>query len=761
MDKAKSPEYIKALEYHALGKPGKIEIKATKPLLSQKDLALAYSPGVAAPCLEIQKNPDDIYKYTAKGNTVAVISNGTAVLGLGAIGAKASKPVMEGKAVLFKKFADIDCIDLEVDCTDPEEFINVVKHLGATWGGINLEDIKAPECFIIEEKLKELMDIPVFHDDQHGTAIITGAGLINAVFLTKKKMSEIKIVVNGAGAAAISCINLAISLGINKDNVILCDTKGVIYKGRKEGMNRWKEEKAVDTNLRTLEEAMVGADVFLGLSVKGAVTKEMIASMANSPIIFAMANPDPEITPEDVLSVRTDAIIATGRSDYDNQVNNVMGFPYIFRGALDVRAKSINEEMKLAAARSLAELARKPVPDEVYRAYSTKKKSFGSSYIIPVPFDPRLISTIPVAVAQAAIDSGVAQLKDFDIEAYKADLASRMSPASTYMSFLYKRIQNSKKQRVVFAEGEEEEVIKAAMMMRDENCGIPIIVGRIAKIHDTIQSMGSEYSLQGIEIINSSNNQNVEKYIDSLYLKLQRKGYLRRDCARMVKTDRNVFSACMVDCGDADAMVTGITKSYYNSLDDICKVIPQKKNKRIMGYSIMLSGKHNVMIADNTACEFPDEKDLVEITLQASEIGKSLGFHPRVALLSFSSFGNPQKESTQKIKDAINALDQMNLDFEYDGEMRADVALNTQLQKLYPFCRLSGSANILIMPGLHSAAISTHLLEELAGGVFIGPILNGFEYPVQIVPIGSSASEIFRIAAFATMEAINSEKSKI
>ncbi len=760
MDNTKSPEYIKALEYHQKGQPGKVALKATKELVSQQDLALAYSPGVAAPCLEIQKNPEDIYKYTAKGNTVAVISNGTAVLGLGAIGAKASKPVMEGKAVLFKKFADIDCFDVEVDCSDADEFINVVKHLGPTWGGINLEDIKAPECFIIEEKLKELMDIPVFHDDQHGTAIITAAGLINAVFLTKRKMSEIKVVVNGAGAAAMSCINLAISLGVNKNNVILCDTKGVIYKGRTDRMNKWKEEKAADTEHRTLEEAMVGADVFLGLSAKGAVTKKMVASMAKLPIIFAMANPDPEITPEDIASVRDDAIIATGRSDYDNQVNNVMGFPYIFRGALDVRAKSINEEMKLAAANALADLARKPVPGEVYRAYGSKKKSFGPEYIIPVPFDPRLITTIPVAVAQAAIESGVAQVKDLNIRAYKAELASRLNPTSTYMHFVYEQIHHADMQRVIFAEGEEEEVIKAAMMMRDENYGTPIIVGRNAKINPIVESMGDGYSLDGIKVINAATNPNIDKYIDKLYTKLQRKGYLRRDCARMVTTDRNVFSACMIECGDADAMVTGITKSYYTSLDDICKVIKPKKNKRIMGYSIMLSSKHNMIIADNTACEFPQSDDLVEITLQTAEAAKSLGFKPRVALLSFSNFGNPEKEKTERVRNAISKLDQMNLDFEYDGDMTADVALNTELQKIYPFCRLSGPANILIMPGLHSAAISTHLLEELAGGIFIGPILNGFEYPVQIVPMGSSANDILKVAAFAAIEAINAKKKK-
>jgi malate dehydrogenase (oxaloacetate-decarboxylating)(NADP+) len=753
-DKKHSSEYSKALEYHN-EQPGKIALKLTTPLESQQDLALAYSPGVAAPCLEIAKNPEDIYKYTSKGNLVAVITNGTAVLGLGAIGAAASKPVMEGKAVLFKKFADIDCFDLLVDTTDPDEFINAVKYLGHTWGGINLEDIKAPECFIIEEKLKELMDIPVFHDDQHGTAIITAAGLINAVFLTNRTMSDVKVVVNGAGAAAISCINLAIALGVNKDNVIFCDTKGVIYKGRKEGMNKWKEEKATDTSCRTLKEAMKNADVFLGLSSKGAVTKDMVKSMAPFPIIFAMANPDPEITPEDIKSVRDDAIIATGRSDYDNQINNVMGFPYIFRGALDVRATRINEEMKIAAARALADLARKPVPGEVYRAYGKGRKSFGPEYIIPVPFDPRLITTIPLAVAEAAIASGVAKIKDLDIKEYKNQLASRLNPTSTYMHFIYDRIMQSEPQRVIFAEGEEEEVIKAAMMMRDENYGIPIIVGRHEKIQPIVDSLGEGYNLDGIEVMNASINKNLDHYIDNLYLRLQRKGYLKRDCARMVKMDKNVFSACMIACGDADAMITGVTKSYYNSLDDISKVIKPKKNSRIMGYSIMFSSKHNIIIADNTVCELPQSQDIVEIAIQTAKTAKSMGFKPRVAILSFSNFGSPERTTALRVKEAVTKLDEMDVDFEYDGEMTVDTALNPNAKKIYPFCRLTAPANILIMPGLNSAAISTTLLKEFAGGIFMGPILNGFEYPVQIVPIGSSASDILKMAALAAIEAIN------
>lgn len=758
MGEIKKAEYLKALNYHQTGKPsgkpGKISLTPTKSLVTQADLALAYSPGVAAPCLEIQKNPDNAYKYTSKGNLVAVISNGTAVLGLGNLGAAASKPVMEGKAVLFKKFADIDAIDLEVDATDPEEFINVVKNLGASFGGINLEDIKAPECFIIEEELKKLLQIPVFHDDQHGTAIITAAGLLNAVHLTNRSFHSIKIVVNGAGAAAIACINLLIALGVRKQNIILCDTKGVIYKGRLEGMNQWKEALAVETKRRTLTEAMQDADVFLGLSAKGAVSKDMVAAMARNPIIFAMANPDPEITPEEVKSVRDDAIIATGRSDYNNQVNNVMGFPYIFRGALDVRATTINLEMKIAAAKAIAELARQAVPDEVYKAYPRRKMSFGPDYIIPVPFDPRLITTIPLAVAKAAIETGAAKITDIDFRKYRAELASRLNPTSTYMDLLFERMQ-SKPQRIVFAEGEEEEVIKAAIQIRDGGYGYPIIVGREHKILATLNNMGNGTNLDGITIMNAAINKNLDNYIDTLYKKLQRRGYLLRDCARLAKSDRNIFAACMVACGDADAMVTGVNKGYHGSFEDIAKVILPKDGHRILSYSIMISKEHNVIIADNGVSELPTAEDLVEIAVQTAAIAKNMGYKPKVALLSFSNFGNPYREKAKQVRNAVKILDSMQVDFEYDGEMSAEVALNPELRReAYPFCRLSGAANVLIMPGLHSATISTQLLKTLAAGVFIGPVLNGFEYPVQIVQMGSSASDIVKLAAFAALDAI-------
>ncbi|ARD86512.1 malic enzyme [Rickettsia bellii] len=764
MDEMNKINYTEALEYHQKDKPGKIAISATKPLVTQHDLSLAYSPGVAAPCLEIAKDTDEMYKYTARGNLVAVISNGTAVLGLGNLGAAASKPVMEGKAVLFKKFADIDAIDLEVDTKDPEEFINAVKYLGYSFGGINLEDIKAPECFVIEEKLKSLMDIPVFHDDQHGTAIITAAGLINAAHITNRRLENLKIVVNGAGAAAIACIDLLIALGADKSKIILCDTKGVIYQGRTEGMNKWKEAYANSTQLRTLEEALKDADVFIGLSVKGAVTKEMVSKMANNPIIFAMANPDPEITPEEIKQIRNDAIIATGRSDYNNQINNVMGFPYIFRGALDVRAKTINTEMKIAAAKAIADLARKPVPEEVYKAYAGRKMIFGNEYIIPVPFDPRLITVVPVAVAKAAIDSDVAKISDFNLNKYKKELESRLNPTSNYMNFLSEKIHNAPLKRIIFAEGEEEEIIVAAIMMRDEKYGNPILIGRMERIEAKLKQLGQDISLDGITIMNAALTDKLEIYIDYLYKRLQRKGYLYRDCAKLVKTDKNIFAACMLACGDGDALLTGITKSYVDSLEDILKVISRKPNRRILGYSIMIAKDNNIIISDNCITEYPNSRELAEIAAQTAEIVKDMGIVPRVALLSFSSFGNSSKEKTAHIREAVNILDNfsedksklndMEVDFEYDGEMSVKVALDSNLRKLYKFCRLSGPANVLIMPGLNSAAISTELLQEFSSNSFIGPITNGFEKPVQILQATASASEILKIATFACVEAI-------
>jgi malate dehydrogenase (oxaloacetate-decarboxylating)(NADP+) len=747
-----------ALYFHQKdGKPGKVAVLPTKPLMTQRDLSLAYSPGVAVPCLRIEQDPSLAYEYTAKGNYVAVISNGTAVLGLGNLGALASKPVMEGKAVLFKRFADIDSVDIEVDTEDPEEFINAVKFLGPTWGGINLEDIKAPECFIIEQKLKEIMDIPVFHDDQHGTAIITAAGLINAAHVTGRKFKDIKIVANGAGAAAIACVELVKAMGIQHENVILCDTQGVIYEGRDYGMNQWKSAHAVKTSARTLADAMKGADVFLGLSVKGAVSKEMIKSMAKKPIIFAMANPDPEITPEEVAEVRSDAIVATGRSDYPNQVNNVMGFPYIFRGALDVRATTINDEMKIACAQALADLAREHVPDEVSAAYSGRKMQYGPGYIIPVPFDPRLIYTIPPAVAKAAMDSGVAKKPIEDMAAYKRELTARLNPTANSLNLIMDRIHANPK-NIVFAEGEEEKVIRAAAIWRRQEYGIPMLVGRETTILKKMAEMGIDP--QGIQICNASTNQKNEEYIDFLYGRLAREGYLRRDCARLVKNDRNVFASCMVQCGDADAMITGLTRNYYDVLEDVLKVIDNKDGKMIFGMSMMIAKGKTVFISDTTVNELPSAEELADIAIQTAEEARKMGHVPRVAMLSFSTFGSLVKTRSNDIRDVVEILDALNVDFEYEGEMAADVALNPELMKLYPFCRLSGSANVLIMPALHSANISSKLLQELGGGTVIGPMLIGLEKPVQIVQMGASVSEILNMAALATVNSMSHDDKK-
>lgn len=737
--------YQDSLEFHAKGKAGKIAIELIKPLTNQRDLSLAYSPGVAAPCLEINKDPSKAYDYTSKGNFVAIISNGTAVLGLGNLGALASKPVMEGKAALFKRFADIDAIDIEVGTENPEEFINAVKYLGGSWGGINLEDIKAPECFIIERKLKSLMDIPVFHDDQHGTAIITAAGLINATYITGRKLKDMKVVVNGAGAAAIACVELIKSMGIKKDNVTLCDTKGVIYEGRKEGMNEWKAAHAIKTKLRTLEEALKGADAFLGLSVKGAVTKKMIKSMASKPIIFAMANPDPEITPEEIKDVRADAIVATGRSDYNNQVNNVMGYPYIFRGALDVQAKTINEEMKIAAAKALASLAREEVPEEVSAAYSGRRLKFGPDYIIPTPFDPRLIQVIPLAVAKAAIETGVARKPIKDLEEYQRQLKARLNPTSNLMSLFFEKLKSEKK-TMVFTEGDEEQMIRAAIQWRNQGYGTPILVGYDEGIKKKLEKLGS--NTDGIKITNAALSKNTEKYIDQLYHRLQRNGYLYRDCARMVKRDRNVFAALMLANGEADAMVTGLTRSYVNSLEDVLKVIDKESKKILFGLSLFTIKNRTIFIADTAINEMPTAHELAEIAIQAAEEVKNMGHEPRVAFISFSNFGNPMLERAQRIREAVTLMDKRkDVDFEYDGEMQADVALNTDLLKLYPFCRLSKPANILIMPALHSASIASKLLQQIGGGTLIGPVLCGLSKPVQILNLGSRESEILNLAA--------------
>jgi malate dehydrogenase (oxaloacetate-decarboxylating)(NADP+) len=738
-----------ALSFHMQGRPGKIEIIATKPLTTQRDLSLAYSPGVAWPCLRIAKDANTAYDYTAKGNLVAVISNGTAVLGLGDLGALASKPVMEGKSVLFKRFADIDSIDLEVDTKDVDAFVNSIRYLGPSFGGVNLEDIKAPECFIIEQQLRELMNIPVFHDDQHGTAIIATAGLINAMHLTGRDMTTTKLVINGAGAAAIACAELVKAMGMPSDNVILCDTKGVIYQGRTEGMNQWKTAHATPTKARTLAEAMQGADAFLGLSVKDAVTPEMVREMAAKPIIFAMANPDPEITPEEVKAVRDDAIVATGRSDYPNQVNNVLGFPYIFRGALDVRASTINEAMKIAAARALAELARQDVPDEVDAAYSGRRLRFGPEYIIPVPFDPRLISHVPPAVARAAMDSGVARRPIIDMESYVHSLKGRLDPSAGSLHLIFDRVQHNPK-RVVFAEGEEEKVIRAAIAFRAAGYGTPVLVGRTERIQETIKA-ASLADAANLEVVNARVSPHNKAYSDRLYARLQRQGILARDAQRMVNQDRNIFAACMVAEGHADAMVTGVTRSFYVCLDDATKVFDTRDGQTLMAVSILIARGRTVLIADTSVHELPSAEQLADFAMQCASITRHLGHEPRVALLSFSNFGHPPREKAERIREAVHELDRRQVDFEYDGEMQANVALNYSLMKeLYPFCRLGGPANVLIMPALHSANIVAKLMQEL-GGTAIGPILVGLEKPVQIVQTGATVNEIVTAAAFAAL----------
>ncbi|HMF26386.1 MAG TPA: NADP-dependent malic enzyme [Pseudolabrys sp.] len=735
-----------ALQFHSVGRPGKLEVIATKPMATQRDLSLAYSPGVAVPVLAIAEDEGRAYDYTTKGNFVAVITNGTAILGLGNRGALAAKPVMEGKAVLFKRFADIDSIDLEVSSEDPEEIINCVKLLGKGWGGINLEDIKAPECFVIEQRLRELMDIPVFHDDQHGTAIIAAAGLLNALDLTGREIATTKLVCNGAGAAGIACLELLKAIGFKPENLILCDTKGVIYQGRKDGMNQWKSGYAIKTPARTLAHALEGADVFFGLSVKGAVTQDMVKKMAPKPIIFAMANPDPEITVEEVAVVRDDAIMATGRSDYPNQINNVLGFPYIFRGALDVRASAINMEMKIAAARALADLAREDVPDEVAVAYGARPK-FGSDYIIPVPFDPRLISYVPPAVAKAAMDTGVARKPIVDMDAYRHQLSARRDPIAGILVQVFNRLRRQPK-RVVFAEGEEEQVIRAAASFVHQGLGTALLIGREDRVRQSARENGIDLA-EGIEIINARLSTRNAAYINFLYERLQRRGYLVRDCQRLVNQDRNHFGACMVALGDADAMVTGVTRNFSVALDDIRHVIDPKPGHRVIGVSVVVARGRTVLVADTAVTEMPEAHEIAEIATEAAGVARRLGYEPRLALLAFSTFGHPPGERSARVIEAVKILDGKRVDFEYDGEMAADVALNPELAATYPFCRLSGPANVLVMPAFHSASISTKMLQELGGATVIGPLLVGLDRSVQIVPLGAKDNQLVNMAALA------------
>ncbi len=740
-----------ALEFHNSNKSGKIEIISSKPMTTKRDLALAYSPGVAAPVKAIYQNPDLAYDYTTKGNLVAVISNGTAILGLGNLGAMASKPVMEGKAVLFKRFADIDSIDLEIDSVDPEEIINSIKNFSKSFGGINLEDIAAPECFIIEKKLKETLDIPVFHDDQHGTAIITTAALINAIHITKKDIKKIKIVINGAGASAMACANLFMNKGVPQKNIIMLDSKGVIYKGRK-NLNKWKSLHAVETKSRSLDDVIKDADVFLGLSKAGTLKKEMVKKMSKNPIIFACANPDPEITPEEIEQVRKDAIIATGRSDYPNQVNNLIGFPYIFRGALDVRAKTINEEMKIAASNAIATLARERVPDEVVAAMGGERPKYGKDYIIPSTFDPRLISVIPVAVAKAAIKSGVARKEIKNFEIYSDQLKQRLDPSVTIMQGINSYIKKTQK-KVVFVDGEDENTLKAAISFKNSGLGIPIIVAKEKVVKQRLKEIGYSENFN-IEIVNSTIKEKREKYSKYIFKKLHREqGLLERDCDRMVRNDRVVWGSCMVSCGDADAMVTGNTRRYSQSLQKIKRVIDPRPGEIMFGLNMVVNKGRTVFIADTTVHEYPSSNELAKIAISSARVVRLFGFDPKIAFLSHSTFGQPITSRTKHIRDAVNILKNKNVNFKFDGDMQPDVALDEIYKELYPFSEIVGNANVLIMPGQHSAAITYKTMKTLGGAKVIGPLLVGLGQAIEIAPLRSSTSDILNLASVAAYSA--------
>jgi malate dehydrogenase (oxaloacetate-decarboxylating)(NADP+) len=753
MKKTKIDHYTdkEALEFHSQNRPGKIEIVASKNMTTKRDLALAYSPGVAVPVKKISENPEAAYDYTSKGNLVAVISNGSAILGMGDLGALASKPVMEGKAVLFKRFADIDSIDLEIDSKDPDEIINSIKNFAPSFGGINLEDIAAPDCFIIEEKLKKILDIPVFHDDQHGTAIITTAALINALDINKKSIGKIKVVVNGAGASAMACTNLFKNSGVPQKNITMIDRKGVIYRGRKD-LNQWKSSHAIETSDRTLDDAINNADVFLGLSAKGALTKNMVKKMAKNPIIFACANPDPEILPEEVEEIRNDAIIATGRSDYPNQVNNLIGFPYIFRGALDVRSKTINEEMKVAAAQAIAKLAREDVPDEVVAAMGGDRPHYGKDYIIPSTFDPRLISIIPTAVAKAAIESGVARKKIDNFETYQENLKQRLDPTVTIMQGINTFIKKNNK-KIVFADGEDENTLKAAIAFKNSKLGTPVLVGKKEKIKEQIKKIGYSENFD-IEIVNSKDTAKREKYVKYLFKKLQRnQGLLEWDCDRLVRNDRVIWASCMVACGDADGAVTGNTRRFGASLEKIKQVVDARPGEIMFGLNLVVHKGKTIFVGDTSVHEYPTSEQMARIAISASRVVRLFGFDPKVAFVSHSTFGQPLTSRTQHIKNAVEILKEKNVDFEFDGDMQPDVALNSEYKNLYPFSKIVGNANILIMPGQHSAAISYKMMKTLGDTKVIGPLLIGLGLPIEIAPLRSSTSEILNLASIAAYSA--------
>jgi malate dehydrogenase (oxaloacetate-decarboxylating)(NADP+) len=753
MKKTKIDHYTdkEALEFHSHKKPGKIEIIASKNMTTKRDLALAYSPGVAVPVKKIYEDPEAAYDYTSKGNLVAVISNGSAILGMGDLGALASKPVMEGKAVLFKRFADIDSIDLEIDSKDPNEIINSIKNFAPSFGGINLEDIAAPDCFIIEEKLKEILDIPVFHDDQHGTAIITTAALINALDINKKSIDKIKIVVNGAGASAMACTNLFKNSGVPQKNITMIDRKGVIYRGRKD-LNQWKSSHAIETSNRTLDDAINNADVFLGLSAKGTLTKDMVKKMAKNPIIFACANPDPEILPEEVEEIRNDAIIATGRSDYPNQVNNLIGFPYIFRGALDVRSKTINEEMKVAAAQAIAKLAREDVPDEVVAAMGGDRPHYGKDYIIPSTFDPRLISIIPTAVAKAAIKSGVARKKIDNFEIYQDNLKQRLDPTVTIMQGINTFIKKNNK-KIVFADGEDENTLKAAIAFKNSKLGTPILIGKEEKIKEQIKKIGYNENFD-IEIVNSKDKNKRDKYVKYLFEKLQREqGLLEWDCDRLVRNDRVIWASCMVACGDADGAVTGNTRRFGASLDKIKQVVEARSGEIMFGLNLVVHKGKTIFVGDTSVHEYPTSDQLAEIAISAARVVRLFGFEPKVAFVSHSTFGQPLTSRTKHIKNAVEILRKKKVNFEFDGDMQPDVALNEEYKSLYPFSKIVGNANILIMPGQHSAAISYKMMKTLGDTKVIGPLLIGLGLPIEIAPLRSSTSEILNLASIAAYSA--------
>ena len=753
MKKTKIDHYTdkEALDFHSNKKPGKIEISSSKNMTTKRDLALAYSPGVAAPVRAISDNPEAAFDYTSKGNLVAVISNGSAILGMGNLGALASKPVMEGKAVLFKRFADIDSIDLEIDSNDPDEIINSIKNFAPSFGGINLEDIAAPDCFIIEEKLKQVLDIPVFHDDQHGTAIITTAALINALDINKKKINKVKIVVNGAGASAMACTNLFYKSGVPRENITMIDRQGVIFQGR-ENLNQWKSSHAINTKDRTLNDAIKDADVFLGLSAKGALTKNMVKIMAKNPIIFACANPDPEITPEEIEEVRDDAIIATGRSDYPNQVNNLIGFPYIFRGALDVRSKTINEEMKIAAAHAIANLAKEDVPDEVVAAMGGERPHYGKEYIIPSTFDPRLISVIPTAVAKAAIETGVARINIDDFESYKDQLKQRLDPTVTIMQGINNYIKKKPK-KVVFADGEDQNTLKAAIAFKNSKLGLPILIGKEELIKEQIKKIGYNENFD-IEIINSKDKSKREKYVKYLFKKLQREqGMLERDCDRLIRNDRVIWSSCMVANGDADAMITGNTRRYSSSLDKIVKVVDPRPGEIMFGLNLIVNRGKTIFICDTSVIEYPDAKQLADMAKSAARVVKLFGFDPKVAFLSHSTFGEPATDRTKRISDAVEILKKDNVDFKFDGEMQPDVALEEVYKELYPFSEIVGNSNVLIMPSQHSAAISYKMIKSMSRAKVIGPLLIGLGLPIEIAPLRSSTSDIINLASIAAYSA--------